>query len=733
MQLAGVLWTIGVVTIGAWADTRDFSGWQAIRVIEQDGRPNVLRAADVDGDGRQELIVVNSRYSRLDIYAFSDSPSGASHASARADATEAVKGNVLPMAEHVRLSEIQLEQLPVDVVSVPCPDCAGVARQLAVLVSSPNRILFYQLAGPDGWQLDRRVDLLDGDVASGAGVILVDERETETSILIPFDEGIQQLPLASGQKASWLEPRSRRGFADWWLADLNADGVMDIVEQRRDAEQALCWLRGTEEGRFEPARVLLDRSVRDARVLNGFQQAPVVVLDGAAQSMIRRYEYALGEPSALGKLRPLPLASGAGAAWCGMRLGQKDVLVTADPKHPRLQVYGLTESGWETVGAFPSISDVQGLAAPQAEAESLLLWVKDSPQLYLSQWDGSRLSYPTLWNAPADSQKEQKVVALATTGSTTWWAVLTGGDVVMHLWSAGEAEPREILFSGVGATVEQVLWLGDERILIKDRRARGLKLAQVVDNKTELSQPSSIARAELSEFRVLAVGDQLQTARFVGGVMQWLSPELQPVDQVMLADERELADFVAESATSGWALEKGAPYLHRIAPDAAGVAQAGERIKLVEGTALVQDPYLGLLLLGRDNIAHISQGSSDVLVQQEAFDDRSEGAGGGRKSNCHRFLITDVNLDGRTELIICDDRQHRLTVMSLEEGQLETLAAWPIFEDLAYPYGEMGDYGENLVAEPRAVCGLDFDGDEWPDLGLLCHDRLLIYLGREPR
>ncbi len=56
--------------------------------------------------------------------------------------------------------------------------------------------------------------------------------------------------------------------------------------------------------------------------------------------------------------------------------------------------------------------------------------------------------------------------------------------------------------------------------------------------------------------------------------------------------------------------------------------------------------------------------------------------------------------------------------------------SWPVFDDKVSPYNEEM---ANLVQEPRAVCAFDFDGDQHRDLAMLCHDRLLLYLGREER
>ncbi|MCA9262024.1 MAG: hypothetical protein KDA61_22555, partial [Planctomycetales bacterium] len=75
----------------AAAAEQPFAGWGAYHVVEQDGRPYLLRTADLNQDGSEELIIVNSRFSRLDIYGW------------KADAKESANGvddehpNLLPL------------------------------------------------------------------------------------------------------------------------------------------------------------------------------------------------------------------------------------------------------------------------------------------------------------------------------------------------------------------------------------------------------------------------------------------------------------------------------------------------------------------------------------------------------------------------------------------------------------------------------------------------------------
>ncbi|MEM8736324.1 MAG: hypothetical protein AAGG44_18995, partial [Planctomycetota bacterium] len=535
--------------------------------------------------------------------------------------------------------------------------------------------------------------------------------------------------LKENSKPTWVTPRGKRSFADWWLADLDGDGKQDLIEQVSDEEVTLSWRPGRGEAQFGPSRSLFDRSIMDIRVLNGFEKAPVVALDGSARGMVRRYDYTKGEESPSGQLRPLPLAGGRDSAWTSMRVDGKPALVCADPDRPRLLTYQVDEDGWSSGQAFPSVADIQALASPTAAANMLLLWVKDSADLYRSEWQGTRLSYPQPWVQSEDLPEDRSVIALDSVGATTWWAQQVKSDLDLYIWNSADEQPTQIRFPKIGSAVEKVLWIGGEKLLVKDRRARGIRIVEVVDGKVNSLQPAHLKRADFEEFRCLAVGSEVRPARFADGVMQWLAEDLSPIDQIMLRDGRELVAFSAESETTGWALEKGAPFLHRIEPDSSGVAQPTERVKVIEATALLQDPILGRVLVGRDSITLCQAGAPDKLQQVEAIDERRGKASGYGTSAVQRFLIADIDQDGVEDILFCNDTKHRLKAMRLVDSNLEELVEWPVYEDLTYPYG--GEYGDDYETEPRAVCSFDFDGDPYPDLALLCHDRLLIYIGRD--
>ena len=91
-----LLWSVGgAATCGrAAAPTPPtFAGWQGMRVIPLDGRAERLTVADLGNDGRDDVIVVNPRQARLDLYRWLDPAERV-----REDAKDPERPNELPLA-----------------------------------------------------------------------------------------------------------------------------------------------------------------------------------------------------------------------------------------------------------------------------------------------------------------------------------------------------------------------------------------------------------------------------------------------------------------------------------------------------------------------------------------------------------------------------------------------------------------------------------------------------------
>jgi len=714
-----------------------FDGWQGIRVIPLDGRAERLIVADLGGDGRDDLVVVNPRQARLDLYRWL--PAGDR---AREDAGDPDRPNELPLAPDWAHGEVSIDEMPVDAVA---HDVDGDGRpELLVLTTPSNRIAIYAQAadtkvdGRAAWRKTGEWNLLAGTPTGKSGCLLVrDLPGGRHELLVSCEQGVQQLPLVRGSRAVWLAPRENRGRIDWHLADLDGDGDADLVEWSSVARQVVRWYPCGADGQLLPAQTIHDQPIEGLQVgARPGAAADIYLLGGSDKGVLRRYQLAGGEPTDVGRQDALPLATAARRGWCGMMLADggdeaTPGIVAVDSAQPRFRLHRFGAGGWQAEESFPSIGGVKALAAPAGAPGTILAWAKDAADLHRCRWENGRLTYPQPWERDG---KDRKIVALDSVGSTVWWAQRVGSDLDLFVWPADRSEPVVTRYEGLGPKVEQVVWLGGDAILVQDAYATAARLVTLVDGKPDVKSPALLAKADLAEYLVLEVDGKLRKARLTDGVLQWLGDDLHPVDQVMLTEGQKIASYLPVTAPAGgpaeaWALEQGGGFLHRLRADEAGVMRVVESVKPPSGTGLRWDPALGLMLVDQERVVRLSRGRPWELKLLESIDGRVGRRSGVSESTIHRILVTDLDGDGSDDVALCDDRKHQLTALLRRPDGLQRSVTWKVFEDRKYPYD--GGESKDMVPEPRRIAGLDADGDGERDLAMVSQDRLVVYVARD--
>ncbi len=702
-----------------------FVGWQAMRVIEQEGYPDVMRAADLDGDGRAELLLINARQSRLDVYGWLPADQREQPGEADPD-----RPNELPMSPEFERKEIVLDRLPRDVMVFDYDGDGDL--ELLTLEMPPARVVVYDTDEAGKWTEQEHWDLLPGK-PTGADKLMLWKPTTadgKRTLLISFDQGIQQLVLTEGERPSWLEPREKTGRIDWWTGDIDGDGDGDLVEWARSDEASIRWYENTGKTLL-PARGLSDIDANEVALLRrgGGEHGELLTLGGLTRGVLKRHGMTDGEAGPLGNHQPLPLSDGDGTPWAGVTIGGKPAVVVVDPEQPRLMVYRKIAGGWSDAETFPAVSDIEAIIAPSAPSGTLLIRTKDAADLHVSEWKDGRLTYPRLRSDAVPTDKPAKLVALGQAGDTTWWVKRADKDMYLFTMAAGEDAPTRTDYPAKGGAAEDAVWLGGARLLVMDQYKRDPRLVTIDDaGEPQTTSPAHLKKTPLVEFGLVTVGGEHKPVRMTDGVLQWLDDELQPTDQVMLPDGLKLSAYVPIGATSAWALQSGGERVHRLKADDAGVMRVDESLELPGGAALLNDRVIGLVLVGYNQLTSLSPGTARELEAIETLDSRTGRPSGVREATIHRMTTTDVTGDGADEVVLFDDRRHQITLLRATDDKLEPLISWPVFEDKAYPYG--GD-DDDLDSEPRTVIGGDLDGDGVADLAMLCHDRLLIYLGRE--
>ena len=743
--LLGVTITVALAATAARAnaDATDFRGYADLRVVEQTGKPWRLRPNDLDGDGRDEVVVVNLRNARLDIYRWRDA-SDVRNGSGDTPAARATP-NELPMAPELQHTEVPLSQAPIDATSADL-DGDGVA-ELYVLAADPNRIIRLVRAAPDpatGWVRDRAWDLLPGGYA-GAGRLLrlvpSAGDGAPPSALVSTHDGLQRIALHEGGRAAWLQPREARSRNNWWLVDLDADGDEDLVEWSGDAAQTLRWWPQAADGAFQPPQPLHDRPVADVEPLNG----GLLVLESSPRGVVRRYTLHDTPNETLGQRELLPLPGGADAVWAIDTVDGAPLLVALDDATPRLLTFTHGPEGWSAGSDFATLSGVTRLVA--RPGGGLLLRRADDAVLYATAFENGRYAFPAPVssgsgpgaapheaNAGNDNTPETEQLGLSDIAGRVVQITKHGATLRVTHHHTG-THPQATDHPDTAGKADAAKWMGSAGLLVHDKFGRGLRH---VTGRGSTS-PAALAKTGLKEFRLIPVpatdGNDaadvlLRPARLTNGVLQWMNDDLVATDQVMLPNGRGLIDLVMTAAGAAWALESGGEKIHRLQADAAGILRVTDSHRVHDGRSLTLDPRLGLLLTTGQGLVRLSEGQRKQLDVVQSIDARSGRPASARDATVHRVAAVDLTGDGRQEALLLDDLTHEITALrSSAEGEdgYTPLVSWQVYENQAYPYG---GGGQGVEQEPRAVAPLDLNGDGAPDLVMLAQDRLVIYLGK---
>ncbi len=699
-----------------------FPGWQEMHVLKLEDQAARFTVGDADGDGDDEIMVANFRQSRVDIYRWVAPDERESVAQADHDDPAAI--NHLPAPRAIAVDEIAVERLPQHALAATVP-----GHGPGVLVVAEQGHLFGFVRDDEGvWQQRYHRRLLWSPPLGNVTPRLL-TTAAGTEILIACANGVQRLLLEPEAEPRWLEPRDPEGRQWWWVADLDGDGAEDLIEFIGGRGNALRWRRN-HSGNFDAGTQITDQPIRTAGVVRRpTGPAAVMVLPGHNQSEMRRYALARGEESRFGRREQLSLSeANARAARTGVQLDENRALLLFDREQPRMLSYTLTDDGWQDAASYPCIDDVVAAITVARQPGTVLLRSAASGEIHRSRWTGERMSFPEVWTF-SEATEERTLLALDRVGETCWWVQRVGEDLLLHRWTGAEEEPVITAFTGAGNKVEQALWIGGDRLLVRDKFAAGARILAYGDEGIE-ERPFPRQQVSFDSLRLYPGDDgAVRVARLANGVLQWLDDELRVEDQVML-DDRQLADYVVLDSGEGWALQLGGGWIHRMEAEPGDVQRAVESVELPGGERLAADPVLGLLLQGNQATTRLSRGRpwELELVDRADVEDRA-GASAGEDAEMSRLFVADFTPHPGEEVLVTDDANHRLDLYRLDDTELVPLLDWQVYDDRRYPYGGNARRSRN-DPQPRWVAPADLDGDDHRDLVMLCHDRMLVYLGR---
>ena len=741
-------------------DLSQYYGFRKLEIYKLEMRSGNLLAADMNQDGRTDLMLVDNSNSRLDLLQQRDKP-------AQADPVVLASGRVNFIADDWRFEH---RKIGVDkaVGSLAAGDFNADGRKDIAYLSDPD-LLTVRLQGPDGdWTNPKRFRLpglnlaqwimAAGDLNGDGKDDLVVIAKHDTYLLYQQADG----DLASPVKV--MNTTENLGLAQ--IADLDGDGRNDLCYlSSDDQDRPLCARLQDKTGRLgaeiryelprprgvtlanidgKPGHELLAIEAQTGRVKVYQLQRPDVQAGEFAGQLI---QYGFGQQG-VGRNRDLATGDVNGD-------GRKDVVVT-DPESAQMIVFlQRADSGLDQGNMYPGLMGAEqvriGDVSGDPAAEVIVLSAKEK-SIGVSHMEGGRLTFPEaipvdkepvaldLADINGDGRPEIVYLSKERTGQSSKYFLQATG-FVKDEWKPREIGKETSTAVTLKGTPERLVALDANRdgrsdfmIFLSGDRAPLLLLATaegklqevtgeggfglgsvssggfspgMLDKPVLLMAQNSFARnVELGDNNQWRVVDQYNAAeteaRIVGAATINLDSE--PGNEIVLVDlgvKKLRVLHKADNVYRPWREIDIGPFPY----------------KSTHVVDLNGDGQDDLLLFGTGKFGVLYAGQSDPRLKSLAsYETKLE------KVHFNDLVAGDLNSDGRMDVAVIDTQSQYIEILDyLPETGLRHALYFKVFEAKSIAGAE------HAGSDPRESVIADVTGDGRPDLVLLSHDRVLVY------
>lgn len=752
---------LGLAPLRADDATNRF-GFTGPEIFPIDNLITHLRHADLDGDGRQDLIVVNNTRSKINLLF---NQTGETNLAAARPVKRQI--NELPPDARFRIESVASEKR---IASLVVADLNSDGKADLAYFGEPKELVVQYREGTNAWSVPKRWTLDDGLLDMNAltegdlngdgrpDLLLVGEtamylfaQQADHTLAEP-----EKIPYSGTVKAAQV-------------LDINGDGRQDLLLVNWDQANPFRFRLQDAAGQLGPEVHFTLPAIRSywADDLDGDGKTEVVTIaQKSGRAQISNFVPKPAEPLAgafkQGQFQLQPFTrttkSRRGLAWADINHDGAVDLLVADPDGGQLTLFPQEAGG--TLGAprtFPAFTGVSEVAVTDWDGDGkteVFLLSMDERLVGVTRFENGRLPFPTPINL------EGRPLAMAAgavrAGEKPLLAVLVDFDGKRELVlrdAAGEtrrqklaetfkANPSALALHDMdqdGLTDLVVLVPYEKIKVLRQLADRGFEEQDVAPPGGSAEQPwLSVADVDgdakpellLAQKNFLRAVTLMVEPSPAGSTNKatWTFRVKEQINGVS-SNSRIVAAAAVPNGTNAVAslflLDADRKVLTLCERDAAGVWQIVRNLPLpVTDFTALQVLTLGgatpnaVAFLGLGGVAWLP-----LFGEVWEFKELDDYETPIRDGYLHDVISGDLNQDGRLELVFLETGKNHLDLVTFEPPhQLVPANRWQVFEERTFR-GRMG----GPMPEPREALIADFTGDGKNDLVVLVHDRVLLY------
>jgi hypothetical protein len=760
---AGIAVAALAITTQAQTATNRF-GFTGPEVFPINNGISLLRSADLDGDGLNDLIVVNNERSKITLLY---NRTGATNIAS--DAARQVKRelNELPPDARFRIESIASEKR---ISALVVADLNGDGRPDIAYYGEPKELVVLYNQGSNSWSAPKRFAIDDGQLTANALVTGDLNGDGLTDLVLLGDNQIYFLAQKPDHTLAEPEKIPFSGSVKAvQVLDIDGDGRNDLLLVNWESPTPFRFRLQNDSGHLGPEVYFTLPPIRSysADNLEGNKKNQIITIaqnSGRAQVSEFTDKPAEQLSGALeqGQFQVLPLAktdkSSRGILWADINGDGLPDLLVAEPESGQLSVYLQKPDGTlDAPKTFPTLTGVTELQVADWDADGkpdIFVLSGDERQIGVTRLDAKgRLPFPTI--IPLDGKPLTMAVGRLQPNAKPVLAVILDQDGrrslvirtaegktrTQKLSDNFKSNPSSMAFHDVNQD-----GLADLVVLIPYEKVKVLIQVPGADfDEEDVAPPGgSVEEPWMSAADVDGDGKPellLAQKNFIRAVVLkqeaaaqnstnrpgWVFSVKDQINGVSSDSEIVGATAVpngTNAVPSIFLLDAEHKVLTLCECDASGVWQVVHNIPLPY-TAFNQLRAIGLggpkpnavAFLGKDAVGWMPlDGKVWDLTELDSYETPI------KDGHLNDVVTGDLDNDGRKDLVFLETARNYLDLVTFDaHRKLVPANRWQVFEERTF-HSRRSD-----VPEPREALVTDVTGDGKNDLIILVHDRVLVY------